>query len=83
MRDGSCLVFVEVRYRSSNRRYAATETVDIHKRRKLAKTAAHFLARRSISDEQTVRFDVVGIELDEQGSASIDWISDAFYVDEL
>lgn len=73
MQDTECLVFVEVRYRSSNDFVPARLTVDVHKQRKLIRTAALFLARRARFANSVVRFDVVAIEGD-----SIEWIRDAF-----
>ena len=73
MLDGECLVFVEVRYRTRDRFARASLTVDIHKQRKLIRTAALFLVRRSEFAARVMRFDVVAIQGD-----SIEWIRDAF-----
>ena len=73
MQDAECLVFVEVRYRTSNDFVPARLTVDSHKQKKLIRTAALFLARRARFANSVVRFDVVAIEGD-----SIEWIRDAF-----
>lgn len=78
MRDEECLVFVEVRYRASNRFSRAGQTVDIHKQRKLIRTAALFLAKREKFANSVVRFDVVAIDANDSGSKSIEWIKDAF-----
>jgi len=78
MRDDECLVFVEVRYRASNRFSRAGQTVDIHKQRKLIRTAALFLARRERYANSLVRFDVVAVDADKHGEESIEWIKDAF-----
>lgn len=73
MRDGDCLVFVEVRYRRSNRFTAARLTVDHRKQRKLIRTASLFISQRSCPASCPVRFDVLAID-----GESIDWIRDAF-----
>ncbi len=78
MQDEDCLVFVEVRYRASNRFSRASLTVDIHKQRKLIRTAALFLAKRSRFANSVCRFDVVAIDADDQGEKNIEWIRDAF-----
>ena len=70
-RDGETLVFVEVRYRKSDRFGGALVSVDHIKRRKLARAAQHYLARHPF--EGPVRFDVVA--LDGEG---IDVVVDAF-----
>jgi len=78
MRDGYCLVFVEVRYRANNDFSRAGLTVDIHKQRKLIRTAAVFLASCEQFANSICRFDVVAIDADKQGNTSIEWIQDAF-----
>ena len=78
MLDENCLVFIEVRYRASNRFSRASLTVDIHKQRKIIRTAAVFLAKRSQFANSIVRFDVVAIDADERGNKTIEWIKDAF-----
>ena len=78
MLDEDCLVFVEVRYRASNRFSSASLTIDIHKQRKIIRTAALFLAKRSQFANSTVRFDVVAIDADDHGNKTIEWIKDAF-----
>lgn len=77
-RDGDAIVFVEVRYRASNRFSRAGQTVDIHKQRKLIRTAALFTAMRPKYANCVMRFDVVAIDADEHGKKTIDWIKDAF-----
>ena len=77
-RDGDAIVFVEVRYRAFNRFSRAGLTVDIHKQRKLIRTAALFTAQRSKYANCVMRFDVVAIDADEHGKKTIDWIKDAF-----
>jgi len=78
MADRGHLVFIEVRFRASNRFSRASLTVDIHKQRKLIRTAALFLAKRQRYANSVVRFDVVAIDADEDGSNTIEWIKDAF-----
>ena len=78
MQDKDCLIFVEVRYRASNRFSRASLTVDIHKQRKLIRTAALFLAKQSQYANSVCRFDVVAIDADDQGEKTIEWIKDAF-----
>ena len=78
MRNANCLVFIEVRYRSSNRFSRAGQTVDLHKQRKLIRTAALFLAKREQFANSLVRFDVVAIDADDSGNETIEWIKDAF-----
>lgn len=78
MQDDACLVFIEVRYRASSRFSRAGVTVDIHKQRKIIRTAALFLAKRAQYANHVVRFDVVAIDADHDGQEFIEWIKDAF-----
>ncbi len=78
MRDGNCLVIIEVRYRKSNRFARASLSVDIRKQRKIIRTTAMFLARNAHYANSVVRFDVVAIDADAGGEQKIEWIKDAF-----
>lgn len=78
MREGRCLVIVEVRYRGAARRFAAALTVDTGKQRKLTRTAALFLAGRPQFSDYCIRFDIVAIENNASRGERIEWIRDAF-----
>jgi len=80
MRDRDCLVFVEVRYRSSARFTPPALTIDERKQAKIARTAAMFLARHSGLGDCPVRFDVVAIDDAQHHGTRIQWIRDAFRV---
>jgi putative endonuclease len=72
MRDGACLVFVEVRFRRSSRFGSPAETVDYRKQRRLVAAAQHYLqANPSVLP---CRFDVVAIG----GEDRIEWFKNAF-----
>ncbi len=75
MRDGSYLVFIEVRARSSMAFGGALASVTYSKRQKLIKTALFYLSAHRLHDKQAVRFDVVSIE---GVPASVNWIKNAF-----
>ncbi len=71
MRDGATLVFVEVRFRRSNRFGDPAATVDLRKQARLVTAAQTYLQKfRSASP---CRFDVVAIT-----AGRLDWIPDAF-----
>ena len=53
-------------------------TVDARKQKKLASAAAMFLARHRSYANHVCRFDVIGIDRDDNNDASIRWIKDAF-----
>jgi len=77
MREKTCIVFVEVRYRSSPRYGSALESVDRRKQEKLVMTAQHYLQIHARSAQQSARFDVISIEPGAP-DPSITWIKDAF-----
>lgn len=78
MRDGDYLVFVEVRQRISAEFGGAVGSITPQKKRKLLKTASHYMVTKKWYDKYPVRFDVVSI----QGALQhIDWIKNAFGVD--
>lgn len=76
MLHDECLVFVEVRYRTSSRFSTPELTIDSRKQRKIIATAALYLARSARFPDHTVRFDVVAVT----GSRdpTVLWIRDAF-----
>ena len=59
-RDGSTLVFVEVRSRRDAEFGSALDAINVHKRRKVTKVAMFYLARRQPKFREA-RFDVVAI----------------------
>lgn len=74
MRDGNCLVFVEVRYRKNANYGSALETVNYNKQRKIIAAAQFYLSRHPLPTGANVRFDVVGITGDD-----IQWVANAFH----
>ena len=77
MRDGRCLVFVEVRFRSSDRFGSAAESITPVKQGRLLATADYFLQSRKGWRDNPCRFDV--LTLSGRSDTRIDWIKDAFH----
>lgn len=77
MRDADSLVFVEVRYRASQRFGTAAETIFPDKMQRLRRTAEYFLQRHPRHAKLYSRFDVIGIT-GALNAPQIDWIKDAF-----
>ncbi|UHD18906.1 YraN family protein [Thiocapsa bogorovii] len=75
MRDGETLVFVEVRYRRSDRFGSPAETVDRRKQQRLTAAASHYL--QAHPTVLPCRFDVVAVS----GGDRIEWIKNAFAVE--
>lgn len=55
------LVFVEVKYRSSEKKGAPQEAVGIRKQRKICRVAAWYCMCHQVPEDQPCRFDVVSI----------------------
>ncbi|MGF0032747.1 YraN family protein [Bariatricus sp. SGI.154] len=60
-RDGGCLVFCEVKYRSGSESGHPAEAVDYKKQRVISKCALYYLTTHGLTDAEC-RFDVVSIE---------------------
>ncbi len=78
MLDSDCVVFVEVRCRSSAHFSTPALTVDRHKQRRIVRTAALFLAGHASYARCAVRFDVVGIVDPRSPAPRCEWLKDAF-----
>jgi putative endonuclease len=81
MRDGEVLVFVEVRYRASDRYGGALASVDRAKQRRLVRAAEAFLARHRAFQALCCRFDVVAAQGDPD-APRMHWVRDAFRADD-
>jgi putative endonuclease len=77
MREANSLVFVEVRYRSSQQFGTAVETILPDKMQRLRRSAEFFLQQHTRFDELYSRFDVIGITGTLEGP-EVHWIRDAF-----
>jgi putative endonuclease len=77
MRDGSTLVFVEVRYRSRADYVAPEDTVGSRKRARLIAAANQFLDSASRGSPPRCRFDVVSVTR-RHYRLDCRWIKDAF-----
>lgn len=78
MQKADVLVFVEVKFRRSNRFGHAEEMVTASKQRKLIATAEHFLNNHTQYSHCACRFDVVAIEYDNSRKLIVNWIDNAF-----
>mgnify|MGYP004534568929 CR=1 FL=1 len=72
-RDGSALVFIEVKYRNTGVSGSALTAVNPAKQRVISRVAEYFLTVEYHSMDLLCRFDVVGIDGDE-----FTWIKNAF-----
>ncbi len=77
MRDGGCLVFVEVRYRSSERWGGGAASITPAKRRRLVRTARSYLRGNPEATHLPCRFDVFAVGGSREAPDGR-WIRDAF-----
>ncbi len=82
LREGDAIVFVEVRYRRDARFGGGSISVTPAKRRRIALAASAWLAANPAESRRACRFDVVAIEGHIE-APRIDWIRDAFRLDDL
>ena len=80
-RDGTTLVFVEVRYRRDARFGGGAASVDFNKRRKLVRAAQLFLVGHREFANAACRFDVVEADGDPE-APRLNWLRDAFRADD-
>ena len=82
MKDGDCLVFIEVRSKTRIAHGTPIETVNYAKRRQIEKTARHYLHRYRIDESVYCRFDVIGIIMLPNQPPVIEHIENAFLAGE-
>lgn len=76
--DGETVVFVEVKFRTGRDRAAPLVAVNSKKRQDVGRAATQWLARRGLTD-RPVRFDVVGITWEADGSElRVEHVENAF-----
>jgi putative endonuclease len=81
MRDGETLVFVEVRFRKSDRFGTPVESITASKQRKLVQTAQLYLLAHPVWRNQPCRFDIVAARPADSGGDNglqFEWIKNAF-----
>ena len=72
-RENECLIFAEVKYRSTTRCGRAAEAVTVQKQRKICRVSDVYRYQHRIPEEQTIRYDVVAID-----GENIHWYQNAF-----
>ena len=80
-KDGGCLVFIEIKARTSSGFGLPQEAVDGFKQRRLVQVAKAYVAERNVKEAIISRFDVVAVQLTPSGP-KIELIKDAFHLDE-
>ena len=73
-RDGSVLVFIEVKYRKTGAYGDPAEAVDARKQARILRTARYYMTRYHISEDTPCRFDVVAVL-----GSNVRLIRDAFW----
>ena len=76
MKDQDILVFIEVRFRKSDRYGTAAESITVSKQTKIMNTANYYLASNPY--QGPIRFDAITISPDNTGKNHLSWIKNAF-----
>ncbi len=76
MREGTRLIFIEVRYRKNQQFGGAAASVGVQKQQRLIKAAQLYLQKHYGNTPPSCRFDVVAIE-GVQPNYQIDWLKNA------
>jgi putative endonuclease len=71
------IIFIEVKARDINKRVHPFEAVDERKQKKIILAAKQYMMENDINNVY-VRFDVVGVMLDDEGIVKIEVLQDAF-----
>ena len=77
MQERDTLVFVEVRYRSSDVFGTPAETVDARKQARLRATAEHYLQNTPRASKKACRFDIVALTGDGEDD-NFHWLRNVF-----
>ena len=72
------LVFAEVKYRADYTSGTAAEAVTPAKQKRICRVADYYRYRHGISGDSPVRYDVVAIQGEADGSSSVCWYRNAF-----
>jgi putative endonuclease len=77
MREGTLIVFVEVKQRSSDAFGGALEAVTVQKMNLLRRAALHYMVNELHADDLPCRFDLLLVHGDAQINR-LDWLQNAF-----
>ncbi len=79
--DRRTLCFIEVKTRRHDRCGDGFEAVSRTKRRRLVKAASWFMMREQVGDV-ALRFDVLAVDPAADGQWRVEWLQDAFQIEE-
>lgn len=77
MQDKSIILFIEVRYRSSNHFHTAVESINRKKCERIIATSQQYLSENRSASQLDCRFDVLVLS-GPQETPTIEWIKNAF-----
>ena len=77
MQDENIILFIEVRYRSSNHFHTALESINRKKCERIIATSHQYLSKNRSASQLDCRFDVVALS-GPQETPTIQWIKNAF-----
>lgn len=77
-READTLVFIEVKLRKNAASGAPEEAVTYSKQRTICRTADYYRCRHRIPEGTPIRFDVVAVRMQDERTAHIRWLRNAF-----
>lgn len=77
LKHDSCLIFVEVRSKTTSLKGLAEESLNYHKIQKLKAAASFYLLQAGYKEWPPIRFDVVAIKWENENPL-LNWIPNAF-----
>ena len=81
MRDDDTIVFIEVRYRSSEHYGGAIESINQAKQKRIRRTANLYLQKHDPDERYCWRYDWVGVSTLPNGKFTLEWIENAWEED--
>lgn len=76
-KEGSSIVFIEVRFRQPHAMVSAAESITLQKQKNIIRTALYYLQKNKLVDRCPCRFDVITVE-PQQEQFVCTWIENAF-----
>ena len=76
MKDGTCLVFIEVKYRKNSTYGSAEDSITSKKCQRLTASAETYLLTKGLSNNAEIRFDAIAISPNKESDldCTINWI---------
>lgn len=82
MQEEEEIVFVEVRHRQKTYFANPVDSINRSKQKKIIRAALQYLSQQNLIEKVNCRFDVIGISYSLTTAPQIEWIQNAFSIDD-